>query len=257
MPAGGVKFSTTYGYRWDGGRSIGTNTYSLRVRRANESAASWQPCSADAGNPNCATITGDGALSVYVRTPGTADLFLSKMAPAPDYRGRTIQVQLWDPGEGSRRLKILEPVPTSVDASGWKEVPFSWSTSNPGLADSAGTLVVDHAYGWDIGGNRVPIATSASNGLDVSGNYDPASGMTPWPLNERYSQSKFNGRLVTIDIKVPDDYGKDAGGAELAPSQFQDGWWKIRYESNSGVEDRTTWVVSSGSGPVHLARSPS
>jgi Putative Flp pilus-assembly TadE/G-like len=239
------------GTRWDGGRSTSMNTYSLRVRRSSDLPTTWTPCSSET-SATCPTITGEGAMSVYVRTPGTSDLFLSKMAPANDYRGRTIQVQLWDPGEGASKIKILMPVHPSIDPAGWVSVPFTYSTSDPGLADfTSSTPVQDRAIGW-TGGQRTPVTVSATTGLDVSGTY--ANLAPPWPLTERFSQFKFNGRLLTLDVQVPDAYGKDSTGATVADSAFQGGWWKIRYESGAGVEDRTTWVVTSGSGPVHLAR---
>ena len=251
-PAAAPLRTTAAGFRWDDGRSYSMNVYSLRTRRANQTPVSWTPCST-VTSTDCSTITGEGALSVYVRTPGTADLFLSRMAPATDYRGRTVQVQLWDPGEGASNLKVLMPVPVSVDPSGWISVPFTYSTGSPGLADyQTDALVTDQAVGWSSG-LRTPVAVAAASGLDVSGTY---SALTPpWSPTERYSQARFNGRLVLIDVAVPESYGKDASGNTVADSEFGGGWWKIRYTSGAGVEDRTTWVVTSGSGPVHLTRS--
>ena len=82
-----------------------------------------------------------------------------------------------------------------------------------------------------------------------------AASTPPWPLNQRYSQGKFNGRLLVLDVPIPANYGQDALGADLALSAFDDGWWKIRYESAGAVQDRTTWTVSSGGGPVRLTRN--
>jgi Flp pilus assembly protein TadG len=261
----------TYGpgdiIQYDGGRSYSINTFSLRTRRRSQNAAAfdsatnttgWQPCSTEL-TPNCVPITGEGALSVYVKTQGDSDLFLSKMAPAQDYRGRTIQIQLWDPGEGAKAIKILQPVAvTAADPTGWKSIPFKWSTADPGLADfTSGAVVQDRAStnGW-VGSARVGVAAPAATGIDVSGTY--ASNTPPWATNERYGNDKFNGRLLLLDISIPADYGKDASGLDLPPAAYQGGWWKIRYETVLGgsveVEDRTTWAVVSGGGPVHLVR---
>ena len=242
---------TTNDLQWNAARSFSINTFSLRTRRASSSASAWTPCSTESSG-TCVPITGEGALSVYVKTPGNADLFLSKLAPAQDYRGRTIQIQLWDPGEGASKIKILEPVDTATDSSGWKSVPFSWSTADPGLADyNDGTLIQDRASGW-TGAARTGISVAGSAGLDVSGTY--ANNTPPWPVGERYSQAKFNGRLLLLDVEVPANYGQDAGGSDLPLNAYQGGWWKIRYESGSSVEDRTTWAVVSRGGPVHLVR---
>ena len=247
---------------YDGGRSFSINTFALRTRRQSQNAAlktgtnaaGWQPCSTEV-TPSCVPITGDGALSVYVKTPGTSDLFLSKMSPAQDYRGRTIQVQLWDPGEGASAIKILQPVPISAaNPTGWKPIPFKWSTADPGLADfTSGVVVQDRTSGWTAG-VRTGVDATAAEGIDVSGTYsaDPPS----WPTNQRYGDGRFNGRLLLIDISIPSVYGKDAADVDLLPSDYQGGWWKIRYETPTGVavEDRTTWAVVSGGGPVHLVR---
>jgi Tfp pilus assembly protein PilX len=253
-------FDYSYGSKtdviqYDGGRSYSINTFSLRTRRKSQNAAlktaanptGWEPCSTEL-TPSCVPITGEGALSVYVKSQGNSDLFLSKMAPAQDYRGRTIQIQLWDPGEGAKAIKILQPV-----ATGWKSIPFKWSTADPGLADfTSGAVVQDRTTGW-TGGARVGTQADAATGIDVSGTY--TDNIPPWEANQRYGNDKFNGRLLLLDISIPSDYGKDSAGVDLAPTAYQGGWWKIRYETTAGeVEDRTTWAVVSGGGPVHLVR---
>jgi hypothetical protein len=248
----GVAFSPASGIEWKGPASYGVNTYALRVRRQSQNANSWSPCSRESSG-TCPTITGDGALSVYVKTPGDSSLFLSKMAPAQDYRGRSIQVQLWDPGEGAEAIKIMMPVHNSIDSSGYVSIPFTWSTADPGLAGfDSGTAVEDRAEGWDSSGIRTGETADPDDGLDVSGDY---GSDTPWPKNQRYSQAKYNGRMLLLDVTIPANYGKNAGGQDVASSHFQGGWWKIKYESGSNVEDRTTWVVQSSGGPVHLTRN--
>ena len=249
-----------YVVQYDGGRSYSVNTFALRTRRASQNAApkngtntaGWQPCSTEL-TTGCVPITGEGALSVYVKTPGDSDLFLSKMAPAQDYRGRTIQIQLWDPGEGAGALQILQPVAFSTDSSGWKPIDFKWSTADPGLAGfSSGIVVQDRTTGW-TGSTRTGVSAAAASGINVSGSYadDPPTG---WFPDERYGDGKFNGRLLLIDISIPSNYGKDSAGSDLLPGDYQGGWWKIRYVSGAAVEDRTTWAVVSGGGPVHLVR---
>ena len=75
---------TTNDMQWNAARSFSINTFALRTRRASVNAASWTSCSTETST-TCVPITGEGALSVYVKTPGNADLFLSKLAPAQDY----------------------------------------------------------------------------------------------------------------------------------------------------------------------------
>jgi hypothetical protein len=249
------EYNATSNIQFKGPGSFGLNTFALRVRPTTQNANTWTPCAQTAATPSCPTITGEGALSVYVKTPGNSDLFLTRMAPPQDYRGRTIQIQLWDPGEGAQAIKVMMPVDSSVDASGYKSIDFKWSTGDPGLYgfdDPAASRVYvqDRDEGW-TSGIRTPVATSSGNGVSVSGSYD---GDQPWPAAQRYSQARFNGRLLLLDVTIPASYGQDASGNDVPSSAFNDGWWKIRYESGGNVEDRTTWTVQSTGGPVHLVR---
>jgi hypothetical protein len=156
------------------------------------------------------------------------------------------------PGRGRSTHKILQPVPLAVDPSGWSSIPFVWSTGDPGLADyNTAAVVTDRASGW-TGPDRTGVIASAADGVDVSGNY--GANPPPWPVAERYSQAKLNGRMLLIDVQIPNDYGKASDGTDLPEPDYQGGWWKIRYESGSGVEDRTTWVVNAKGGPIRLAQ---
>ncbi len=269
LPPQDHTYSNGDNIQYDGGRSMSINTFALRTRRESQNAAlkgsgnpnGWEPCSTEV-LASCVPITGEGALSVYAIAPAdplkalVSDLFLSKMSPAQDYRGRTIQIQLWDPGEGASKIKILQPVPTDVNTTGWKEIGFKWSTADPGLADfTTGVVVQDRnaVSGW-TGAARTGVTATAAAGVNVSGTY--TANTPPWPREQRYGDGRFNGRLLLLDITIPTDYGKNAAGADVLPSAYGGGWWKIRYETDIGVavDDRTTWAVVSGGGPVHLVR---
>lgn len=60
--------------------------------------------------------------------------------------------------------------------------------------------------------------------------------------------AKFNNRILTIEIPLPQDYG--TGG--LDPNGIgEEGWWLVEYDVKAG-NDTTTWEVQIRGNPVHL-----
>lgn len=217
--------------------SIGSNQFALRAQLG----GAWSACTSIPGSPGfdaaCPSVSGLKSMGVFVgASSGVAELFLSRLAPAQDYRGKRVQILLWDPGEGARSIEILPP------ASG-TPMPIRYRTWFPGLA---APFDEDRAVGWPA-----PVSDTQ---VDVSGNIPAQGGGFPvWPLHTRLSSSKFNDRLLSIEMTIPDDYGLDALGNEVPLAD--DGWWKIRYTSDTGVvTDRTTWTVQLIGDPVHIVR---
>ncbi len=222
--------------------SFGHNVFAFRARVG----ASFSPCSSVPGSLayslTCPSIAGDDSISVYANKSGAqADMYLARLAPAGDYRGKRIRILLWDPGEGAKQIQILPPGSTTP-------FNFSYKTWDPGLAHTDGTKLQDKAEGW-----ASPLTT---NTLNV-GTFGAASGWyggvfyPEWNPNSRFSASRYNDRMVAIELTVPRNYGRDAMGAEIP--LLDDGWWKIRYISDTGaVTDRTTWSVGLAGDPVHL-----
>ena len=222
--------------------SFGHNVFAFRARVG----ATFSPCSSvptsSAYNINCPSIAGDDSISVYANKSGAqADMYLARLAPASDYRGKRIRILLWDPGEGAKQIQILAPGSASP-------FTFAYKTWDPGLARLDGTKLQDKAEGWT--------SQIVTNTLNV-GTYGAASGWyggvyyPQWDPNSRFSDSRYNDRMVAIELTVPRNYGRDATGAEIP--LLDDGWWKIRYISDTGtVTDRTTWSVGLAGDPVHL-----
>ncbi len=228
-----VRVSTT---PWED-HSIGSNQFALRARVG----GSWSACTSMPGQPaystTCPSVSGLKSMGVFVgASSGVADLFLSRLAPAQDYRGKRVQVLLWDPGEGARSIELLPPGSSTP-------MPIRYRTWFPGLT---APFDEDQAIGWPT-----PVSDTK---VDVSGNTPVQGGGFPrWPLHTRLSSSRFNDRLLSIEMTIPDDYGLDALGNEVPLPD--DGWWKIRYTSDTGVvTDRTTWTVQLIGDPVRIVR---
>ncbi len=222
--------------------SFGHNVFAFRARVG----ATFSPCSSVpasvAYSVSCPSIAGDDSISVYANKSGAvADMYLARLAPASDYRGKRIRILLWDPGEGAKQIQILPPGSTTP-------FNFTYKTWDPGLTRTDGTKILDKAEGW--------VAPISTNTLDVS-TYGSVSGWyggdfyPMWNSNSRFSAWRYNDRMVAIELTVPRNYGRNGSGAEVALPD--DGWWKIRYISDTGqVTDRTTWSVGLAGDPVHL-----
>jgi hypothetical protein len=215
--------------------SFGHNVFALRARVG----ATFTLCSTVV-SPSCPSIAGDESMSVFANKSGAqADMYLARLAPAADYRGKRVRILLWDPGEGAKQIQILPPGSVTPTL-------FSYRTWDPGLKLTDGTRLEDKAEGWT--GPRV-LTDTLQVGTDGPVR-DPGLSYPQWSLDSRYSQSKYNDRMVAIEINVPRDYGYSGGVATPLPDN---GWWKIRYISDTGVvQDRTTWSVTLAGDPVHL-----
>jgi hypothetical protein len=225
--------------------SQGHNIFSLRAfRKGNfEPCTSISTVAASAGfDPECPSVAGDESMSVFAnKQGGTAEMYLARLAPAAEYRGKRVRILLWDVGEGADTIEIISPVtgaPVSINHKTW----------DPGLKRlSDGTKILDKAEGWN------PSAPLTGFSLDVGGYTQPVGAFgspsvnyPEWSPTSRYGESKYNDRMVALEITVPKNYGQNAA----VPI---DGWWKIRYKTSTGiVQDRTTWSVTLAGDPVHL-----
>jgi hypothetical protein len=223
--------------------SEGTNGYGLEVNLGPFGA--FQRCSTIPNpgwsNPNannCPVIQGHNFLSVYANTAqSTGTFYLADVDST--YDGKTMNITLFDPGEGDHFIQILDPngnpvhftyqetdkcssTPplfppppnqNSTDCAGPSGIPFPQNTSDSG-SSGPGTL---------SNGNTVPEV------LDVSQQVSQPPGIA--------SRSQFNDRHLQLTVTVPPG---------------SDGWWQIKYYSTSSVSDRTTWSVSLQGSPIHL-----
>lgn len=215
--------------------SYGVNSFALRVF----SGGSYALCST-LSNAACASVSGAESMSVFAQSPVSRDFYLAKLSPAKYYRGKRIQVQLWDADTGAESVALKQPT-----SAGWAPVLVSYRTWFPGLTafpDDTG-----YASTGTTGPNyEVPIAGTRS-GL-------PTANQPPWAQSDRYGDFKFNGRNLSIEFTLPQSYGCQGGVAYPCVEETlpQDGWWKIRYNASGAVNDRTTWNVQLAGDPVHL-----
>lgn len=227
------------------GQAYGSNAFALRTWIYNPVTS---PVATLCETGTCPTVAGQSSMSVYANASGgTADLYLARLSPARYYRGKKVQVLLFDPGEGARSIQILRPDATL----GYVPISFRYRTMKPGLSmgnDGSNTPLLDSGIALSM-----PVTELLVD--DVGTTLSPASLQAPWwTTNPPANDTKYNGRLVSVEIQIPATYGCVLSKIPCVEAALpEDGWWKIRYNTNAAeVSDRTTWSVRMFGDPVHL-----
>jgi CSLREA domain-containing protein len=202
----------------------GTNSFALRARHG-----TFAPCSTDPATPGtydatCPAIHAVGWAGALVSLQGTYPSFgLGELPAGAD--GGVLQVDVWDPGEGSRFLEVLDPLDRSVT--------FDWE-----VIDRSGSDVMPTG-GWSgvvaqPGGVPCVAAPPGCAELDVLGS-DPQAdsrGWNPQPGPYRGSRSKYSDRLLALTTTLPEDLEAEYGDARRL---------RIRYHAWASPTDRVMW----------------
>ncbi len=154
--------------------SAGSNSYGLRAAVG----GSFTQCTTIVGAPGytvtCPQVYAEDDLSIFANVAGsTATFYLADIEAV--HAGKTLQIQLFDPGEGGQSIEILDPNGNPVN--------FSYSTVEGFSPTYSGTTSL----------------------LDVSG--------TPGAQLNRRSASTFNERKVAIQISLPANYASMYGSS--------------------------------------------
>jgi hypothetical protein len=211
------------------------NGFSVRVRPGTAvSTGGFEACTVDqfdnaiAYRPEtCVQVAGVRWLSVFAFGSSPRPTF-ALADVGVDYAGATLEASLFDVGEGTVAVELLDP--TGQPAG------FSWSVFNETGSDVAPT-----------GGWSGVVAPGGS--LDVRGltDGDPCGGGNLQPGPGRYSSSAYNDRMLRLRVALP---------ADLQAAYAGRTWWKVRYTScgQRTVSDRTTWGARIAGEPVRLVR---
>jgi Putative Flp pilus-assembly TadE/G-like len=222
--------------------SYGANVFSLIAFKSLDGIG---PCV----GATCPTLSGSRSMSVYANAnAGVTDFTLAKLAPAQYFRGKRVQVLLWDPGEGAQTIQILDQNNNPVEVH--------YRTWNPGLGDPGGVTAktLDYNVVDDIS------KLAEDHKINVGGIVtDTGAKAPPWlsvaPISPRAGSSLYNGRMLSLEIDVPTTYGCVPSVSPCQETALaDDGWWKIRYTTGADVTDRSTWSVQLLGDPVHLVR---
>jgi hypothetical protein len=212
--------------------SQGTNQFSIR---ANTSAStdnnglikcSSNPTTATPGSPynaRCVQVYGTEHMGVFANLAGTTpSFFLADLGP--EHSGKILEITMWDMGEGTLELRLLNPLNNRVN--------FRWTVlCNDGDEPTAGACP----------GERNPAGgrSGVTDALNTSGQ------SLDQPGRHRLSSWRYNDRLIRLEVELPDDIPAAYGGRT---------WWRVQYQSCSDCSpsDRTTWSVIVRGDPVRL-----
>jgi hypothetical protein len=176
----------------------GTNRYALQVLNSSGSAASIEPYADE---------------SMLVDAPtGSASFELANVSP--QYAGRTLALNLWDPGDsggGAANVTLTVQPPTGTTSCTWVSNYGVGYTSPPSGNGAGGTASAPSSSGGTI--SPCAIATSTS-GI-----------------------GHFNGDWLQVRVAIPPDYTCDP----TTPSTCE---WTIRYDRTvPSLTDSTTWAA--------------
>ncbi len=103
-PAG--KYILNVRTRQNESNSYATNAFSFLVQR-NSSTTTATVCDTRT-DPGCPAIFGKSWMSIYANaSSASANFFLAKVGP--EHAGKTLKITLFDPGEGGRTIRIIDP----------------------------------------------------------------------------------------------------------------------------------------------------
>ncbi len=164
-------------------------------------------------------VYGLGSMEAYVRLPGgkASEFYLAQIADV--HAGKTMVIQLWDPGDTgslSASLEVLEP-----GATNYTPVTFTYK---------------------------------AAQGTASASNCGAITGTSTFVVTNTGGSSRFNGCWLTLQIAIPTNYTAPHPTSDSTTAQG--GWWKIRYTmgglATDFSTDLTTWQVDIRGNPVHL-----
>lgn len=204
----------------------GTNEFALRAREGTGgfTACTSDPNGASAVSPyraNCPNLHGVDNMGVYANFSGTEPSFFLADLGA-EHNGKTMEITMWDMGEGSQELRILNPL--------GQRATFTYTVlCLDGSAPTTGSCVGET--------NPTGGRSGTTNNLDVSGSNHMQ------PRAHRLSSSRYNDRLIRLEVPLPSDINAAYGGLT---------WWRVQYRVGTSPTDRTTWSVIVRGDPVRL-----
>ncbi len=219
----GVSAGQTYllNVRTNGTSGSGRNGYALQVCGSASCTVGPQPSVAAYADMSLYNNLSAGDSTFYVAEVG------------PQYNGRILVLNLWDPGDvsGTASLYAMKPSASATKAS--VNVPASTCTYTATPFPNAAQTNSD----GDDTGTQVATAHASDNGTNCM---------------VTTTNKKYNGEWLQIRILIPTNYTCTPG---LDPeTQVNSCWWGIKYNFAAAATDVTTWTARIEGNPVRLTQ---
>jgi hypothetical protein len=217
--------------RTTGTSGNGINGYALEAVTNGTHTASPQPALYAFENMG---MQNNNTCSPTPCTPPPATFYLAEVGP--QYAGKTLVVDLWDPGDASGNASLFPKKPSPSAPKPIVDVPAA-----------------DCVYLSSPAPN--PSQTSSDGGATGVINTSPHASDFPTSCGIRSTISgtrQFNGEWLTIRIAIPSNYTCTQGvNPETTANSC---WWGIEYNFSASANDVTTWRARIEGNPVHLTR---
>ncbi len=163
-----------------------------------------------------------------------AAFYLAEIAEV--HAGKTLEIELFDPGEGMDNIQVIAP-----DLSRY---PFSWETVDCQEYAVCGSSNSDNNLATNGESGTQNTCTTAVDPATVPAAFQTTVTAGSYNcLRVSGASSPFQNKTVRIEVGIPSSY-----------SCTTNCWWRIRYEpgSTGTVTDRTVWSVRVIGDPVRL-----
>lgn len=169
--------------------SRAVNGFGLRVFTGSTFASCTTIAGAADYSASCPQVYGVYDISVYANGPNTtSDFYLAQVDPV--HAGKTMRITLFDAGEGSDSLRVIDP--------NGNPASFRWSTAcNPPTP---------------------PAGACSGSGTSLS-----VAGTGPQPYPGLVSTSRYNDRSLVLDIPLPANYATLYGTKRWWKIRYQAG----------------------------------
>jgi hypothetical protein len=167
---------------------------------------------------------------------GSGTFYLAEVGP--EFAGKILALDLWDPGDVSSGTATIYPkMPSATEPRPVADAPATCTyTSSPDPNTANG--------GSPSWGNTGTVYSTAQASDD-----DARCAIDTAPSG---SSQRFNDEWLRIRIQVPDDYACTVG---LNPETTAGScWWGIEYDFSAQPYDVTTWKARIEGNPVHVTR---
>ncbi len=166
----------------------------------------------------------------------TATFYLAEVGP--QYAGKTLVVDLWDPGDSSGQSTIYPMKPSTNPAVPGPVVNVAATDCSYTASPAPNAPQTTSAGG----------ATGRQEATAHASDTSPSCGI----ITHNGSSSQFNGEWLKIRINVPSGYTCTVGINPVTTGNSC--WWGIQYQFAAATTDVTTWAARIEGNPVHLTR---